>query len=139
MAAGPDKSLHTTMSYADLFDKILARPAMYVGNCRIERIGAFMDGYVHAKYEAGELLEDDPYFGFNGWVARRFKIRSAHNWVGIIEFMSGSESAAFDMTRELWGEYRAAGVRGGRRKGRPPSAARPDDGTHPAPGGTQNT
>lgn len=65
--------------YAELFEKVLARPAMYVGSCSIVRIGAFMGGYWYAKLEAGEDSEDDLYKGFNQWVARRFKITSAHD------------------------------------------------------------
>lgn len=122
---------NSAMSYANLFDKILAKPAMYVGNCRIERIGAYMDGYIYAKWEAGDLREDDPYFGFNGWVARRFRIKTAHNWVGIIQFMSGSEASAFEMTVELWDEYKAAGVKSSQRKRRAPDRAQPDNGMHP--------
>ena len=65
----------------DLFEKILARPPLYVGYCSIIRIGAFMDGYAHAGWEAGEDSKNGLYKGFNEYVARRFKIESAHNWV----------------------------------------------------------
>lgn len=94
------------MSYSDLFDKILDKPGMYVGNCRIERFRAYMDGYIHARREAGERIVDDPYQGFSTWVGARFELGACRDWVSIINFMTGSEESAYELTKELWAEYK---------------------------------
>jgi hypothetical protein len=96
------------MKYAELFEKILEKPGMYVGNYRIERFRAYMDGYIHAKWEAGELVEDDLYHGFSQWVAAHSELGVDRDWVSIINFMSFSDEMAFERTKQLWGEYKAS-------------------------------
>jgi hypothetical protein len=45
---------------------------------------------------------------FNEWIAKRFHIQTAHNWASIILFMnSGDQNGAFDMTKDLWEQYKA--------------------------------
>jgi hypothetical protein len=95
------------MSLLELFDDILARPALYVGQRSIFKIKAFIDGYRYARWSPGDNSETDPYYGFQGWVQRRFNIRTAHSWDRIIAFMSSDEVDAFESTKKLWGEYKA--------------------------------
>lgn len=95
------------MLYSKLFEEILAKPGMYVGNCSIIGIRAFIDGYRHAKWETGDSSQDDLYNGFTQWLAERFNITSSHEWSRIISFMSNSEADAFENTKKLWSEYKA--------------------------------
>lgn len=95
------------MTLSELFDQILERPALYVGNISIIRINAFIQGYWYAKLLAKEEVKDDLYGGFTAWVAKRFQIDSMHDWESIIRFMALSELRAFEMTKELWAEYKA--------------------------------
>ena len=95
------------MKSSELLETILAKPALYVGNRSIEKIVAYIDGYAHARIERGEYNpHDDLYRGFNQWVAGRLGIDTSHGWAEIISFMSGDEVAAFEMTKELWAEYK---------------------------------
>jgi hypothetical protein len=88
---------------SELFDKILERPVLYIGYSSIRLIKAFIAGY-----EGGTDNEyrDALYINFNEWVAKRFKIETSHDWASIISFMALSESRAYEMTKELWEEYK---------------------------------
>jgi hypothetical protein len=94
------------MLLTKVFEQVLERPAMYVGNTSIVRINAFMNGFSYAKLLAGEDVKDDLYRGFTEWVAKRFRIKSTHGWESIISFMAQSEATAYEMTKELWSEYK---------------------------------
>jgi hypothetical protein len=95
------------MLLSELFEQVLERPAMYVGQESVVRISAFVEGYWYAKWACGEDVRDDLYRGFTAWTAKRFRIESAHSWEDIILFMALGESRAYEMTVELWGEYKA--------------------------------
>lgn len=113
------------MLLSELFEQVLERPAAYVGHESVARISAFVEGYWYARWAAGEDVRDELYRGFGGWAARRFRITSAHNWESIISFMAVSEARAYEMTVELWGEYKAQHQakarkrKGGRKRERP--------------------
>lgn len=95
------------MNTSELFDVILERPTLYVGHESIIKIKAFIDGYEYAKYTEGNDSRDPLYANFNDWIAKRFNITSMHNWASIISFMALSEIGAFELTKELWGEYKS--------------------------------
>lgn len=88
---------------SDLFDKILERPVLYVGYSSILLIKAFIAGY-----EGGtdNSYRDDLYANFTQWVAMRFNVETSHDWASIISFMAMSEQRAYEMTKELWQEYK---------------------------------
>jgi hypothetical protein len=67
-----------------------------------------MNGYIAGQVDSEKYAQNDPYRGFSQWVADRFRISTTHNWPSIVEFMANSESAAFEMTKELWLEYRSS-------------------------------
>jgi len=95
------------MRYSKLFEEILNKPGMYVGNTSIERIFAFMDGYIHADWENKKRDNSDLYFGFQPWVIERLGLGIQKNWANSIAFVAGSEESAFEMTKKLWTEYKA--------------------------------
>lgn len=94
------------MKASKLFDKILERPALYVGKTSIPLIFIFLEGYTYANSESKRDVRDDLYTGFNTWVAKRFNVQTAHNWSSIITFMGQSELGAYELTKELWTEYK---------------------------------
>lgn len=95
------------MSYSKLFDEILSKPSMYVGNSSIVKIKAFMDGYIYANLENEKRNYEDLYFGFQPWVISRFELGVSKDWASIITFMSTGEDNAFEMTKALWKEYKS--------------------------------
>jgi hypothetical protein len=92
------------LNSSELLDKILQRPALYVGHESIKLIRAFIDGY---EYATNNTTKDVLYANFTEWVAKRFNIMSMHDWASIISFMAVSEKGAFEMTIELWNEYKS--------------------------------
>lgn len=88
---------------SELFDKVLERPVLYVGKSSIPLIKAFIAGY-----EGGtdNCYRDDLYVNFTQWVANRFNIETSHDWSSIISFVAMSEQSAYEMTKELWQEYK---------------------------------
>jgi hypothetical protein len=95
------------MTTSEVFEKVLERPPMYVGHCSAIRILIFLEGYRYALLQAGTDPRDELYDGFQGWVAKRFDIKTMHDWASIISFMSQSELAAFEMTKDLWRKYKS--------------------------------
>ncbi len=87
-------------SIYDLIMKIRPRPAIYLGNKDIRLLNAFINGYTHAGYESGMLLEGDDnwlYHGFRVYLAVKYNDRSARGWAGLIEHHEpdGSSTDAF--------------------------------------------
>jgi hypothetical protein len=95
------------MRSSELFEKILEHPELYVGKPSIALINAFIAGYEFEKNSLGFKDVDKLYFGFNIWVAKRFKIETMHGWSAIITFMGQSEVGSFEMTKTLWQEYKS--------------------------------
>ena len=95
------------MKASELLDKVLERPPLYVGRESVALTKAFIDGYEFAAYEAGDSNRDLLYAGFQDWIAKRFHIKTAHDWSAIISFMGSSENGSFSLLKQLWKEYKA--------------------------------
>jgi hypothetical protein len=69
----------------------------------------FQDGIHSIEKKHGIESSTYPvYDGFFDYVLKHYRISSSLAWVHIILFMSmGSESKAFDTTKQLWYEYKA--------------------------------
>ncbi|MCZ2391523.1 MAG: hypothetical protein LC113_10655 [Acidobacteria bacterium] len=94
-----------------LLARMLETPHFYVGYESVVLIKAFMDGHERALRDVGIVDRDPLYSGFQTWVAERFKVAQRYDWASIISFMTGTESGAFKLVRELWQEYRAESER----------------------------
>ena len=88
-------------SLYDLIQTIAKRPEIYLGQPSVQRLYAFIGGYLYGNPTADDHCLD----GFNEFVARRFDIRSDHNWADIIEFFSYGEKDEFPLFMKLFGEY----------------------------------
>jgi len=95
------------MPLSKKFEEVLEKPGLYVGSCSIVKIKAFMDGYKDAKFEEGNKDELDLYNGFGDWVRNRFRVTTSQGWSDIVQFMSPDEAYAFQLTKELWSEYKS--------------------------------
>ena len=94
------------MTSSELFEKILNRPGLYVGQESVTKMKAFIDGYEFANRSESIPIRDPLYADFQDWVARRFKINTAHDWASIVSFMGLSERGSFELLRELWEEHK---------------------------------
>ena len=90
-------------SLHDLIKTIAKRPEIYLGRPSVQRLYAFIGGYLYGNPTADDHCLD----GFNEFVAQRFGIRSDHNWADIIEFFSDSEKDEFALFMKLFEEFTA--------------------------------
>jgi hypothetical protein len=94
------------MNQSELLDKILERPALYLGHASVSLMEAFINGHACGREIKNPPIEDPLYYGFHDWVVERFGFGHSHCWSSIISFMGQSEAAAFNLAKELWTEYK---------------------------------
>lgn len=86
--------------------KLRSRPAMFIGECSLTRLAAFIRGYDFALDELGQPAE--PFFeGFQNWVVQRLRVPEYHGWETAILKHCSSEAEAFKLFWELLDEYTA--------------------------------
>jgi hypothetical protein len=81
---------------------------MYLGECSLIRLRAFIDGYSFMAHESEIELHDKPDFGgFHDWVAAKFEWReSTAGWCNIIlEECGRDDRRAMENFFELIDEY----------------------------------
>ena len=91
----------------DIIARIRPRPAMFLGDCSLVRMRAFIDGCTFMAQELG--VEQHPDFrGFHDWVARKFGWgESTAGWCNIIlQECGGDDRKAMETFFELVDEYR---------------------------------
>lgn len=95
-----------------VLQEIKARPGMFLGNCSITRLRAFLDGYRSARADLGlPLTEQEKTFDrFQSWIQTRFSITSTHGWDRIILFHSADEREALDHFFQLFEQFQQAEV-----------------------------
>jgi hypothetical protein len=108
------------MIYTKLFEDILERPTIYVGNFNIRHIEWFMLGYIHANEESLDRDLGDLYFGFQNWIADLYGVSRTLHWANIITLYSSGEQSAFDITVTSWNEYKTD-----KKKVEPPKLVQP--------------
>ena len=88
-------------SLINVIDIVTNFPELYIGKPSLERLYAFIGGYLFQNEEADDHCLD----GFNEYVARKYRIQSDHNWASIIQFFSSNEEEAFQKFIILFNEY----------------------------------
>lgn len=80
---------------------IIERPQIYIGKLSVQRLYAFIGGYLFQNEQVNDHCLD----GFNEYVANRFSIHTSQNWASIIEFFSMSDQEEFDLFVECFNEF----------------------------------
>lgn len=88
---------------SDLIGLILKRPEIYIGRCSIQRLYAWISGYLYEN----EALNDHCLDGFDEYLAQYYHIAPAHNWADTIAFFSKNEAAEMELFRKHFLEYTA--------------------------------
>ena len=87
----------------DIIVAISTSPEIYLGRPSLERLYAFIGGYLLANPEA----DDNCLIGFNEFVSAKYHINTDHNWSEIIQFFSpNGDAQAFKTFVELFDEFR---------------------------------
>lgn len=90
----------TVKSLRSVISMVTAYP-MYIGGPSLERLDAFLAGYLYRNEKADDHCLD----GFSEFVAQKYEVDSGQEWASIIQSFSSSEQEAFDKFKELFEEY----------------------------------
>ena len=85
----------------DVICEIIKRPELYIGKPSLERLYAFIGGYLYQN----EFVTENCLDGFNEYVAERYGLDTDHNWSLIIQFFSNDEKEAFNKFAQLFDEF----------------------------------
>ena len=91
----------------DLIVKICDFPELYIGKPSVDRLFAFLTGFLYQNDSANDHCLD----GFTEFVAQKYRIKTDHNWSSIIQFFSNSEQDAFNNFVRHFEEFRKTRVR----------------------------
>ena len=86
-----------------VIQEIIVRPELYIGKPSLERLYAFIGGYLHQN----DAESENCLIGFNEFVAEKYRIDTDHNWSSIIQFFSNNENEAFEKFVQLFEEFTA--------------------------------
>ena len=88
-------------SLKSVIGEVTSFPELYLGKPSLERLYAFIGGFLYLNSEADDHCLD----GFNEYVAAKYGIKTTHNWSSIISFFSSTEQEAFDNFKKIFSEY----------------------------------
>ncbi|MEA5618791.1 hypothetical protein VB711_13215 [Cronbergia sp. UHCC 0137] len=93
--------------FYEMLQRIKQRPGMFLGQCSITRLRAFLDGYMGSRSDLGlpPTQQELEFNQFQEWVQTRFKISSSHGWDSIILFYSADERDALNNFFELFEQF----------------------------------
>jgi hypothetical protein len=97
----PDEYLY------EMLKRIQKRPGMFLGQCSITRLRAYLDGYMGSRTDLGlpPTQQELEFNQFQDWIQTRFKINSSHGWDSIILFYSEDEKDALNNFFELFEQF----------------------------------
>ena len=93
--------------FYEMLQRIKQRPGMFLGQCSITRLRAFLDGYMGSRSDLGlpPTQQELEFNQFQEWVQTRFKISSSHGWDSIILFYSADERDSLNNFFELFEQF----------------------------------
>ena len=93
-------------TYYDKLLEIRQNPILFLGSVSLEKLKAFMDGYVNCSYEINGKYDFGKFEGFQEWIEEKyFHKKTDHSWVKIICFFNTSDETAFWDFFRLLDEY----------------------------------
>ncbi|OQW89617.1 MAG: hypothetical protein BWK78_07610 [Thiotrichaceae bacterium IS1] len=95
------------MEIFELLEQIRQRPALYLSGNSIRQLKSFLDGYYWCRHSLGvpKSPQDQHWFQFQSWIAKKYSIRSSQSWAQIILFFANDEFEALQHFFELWEEF----------------------------------
>lgn len=91
----------------DLIMTVVNRPELYLGKCSIQRLYAYIGGFLHQN----ETSNDNCLDGFNEYIAAYYKIESDHNWADIIQFFANSDREEMELFEKHFTNFTKNGTR----------------------------
>ena len=94
---------------SDVLKTVVAFPELYLGKPSLERLYAFICGFLYANRDADDGCLD----GFNDYIQNRYHINTDHNWASVIQFFSNDEQQAFEFFIQDFNDFSAKSGRTG--------------------------
>ena len=88
-----------------ILNEVRKRPNMYLGKVSLERLSAFIDGYMTCLRQVNHDERLDFYPGFQKYVQETYHIQATKNWASIITEFNVVEEDAFRRFFELLDEF----------------------------------
>ena len=89
------------LSLIELIRIIVKHPEIYLGKPSVQRLYAYIGGFLHQNEEANDHCLD----GFNEYIASYYRITSDHNWADIIEFFSNCDQEEISLFRKHFDDF----------------------------------
>lgn len=78
-----------------ILNEMRERPGMYIYECNLENLYAFMNGYMYQIFQEEDIVPDF-YPGFQKYIEETYKVTTGQHWAKIINFYADSEKEALD-------------------------------------------
>ena len=79
----------------DVLSQLRLRPGMYLVDCKLENLHAFMNGYMYQIFQEDDIVPEF-YPGFQEYIEERYHIKTGQHWTKILDFYSDNAKEAFD-------------------------------------------
>ena len=77
----------------EILSQIKIRPGMFLADCNLENLYAFMNGYMYRIFQEKDIVPEF-YPGFQEYIEKKFDINTGQHWAKILDFYSDSEEEA---------------------------------------------
>lgn len=79
----------------DILNKMKERPCMYIYECKLENLYAFMNGYMYRIFQEDDIVPEF-YPGFQEYIESEYGVTTGQHWTKIVDFYSNTEKEALD-------------------------------------------
>lgn len=79
-----------------MLQNIKVRPKLYLGKISLERLSAFINGYICRQFEEDSTNSTGFYPEFQVFIQDKYGIQTDHGWSEIIAFFSSDDVEAFN-------------------------------------------
>lgn len=88
----------------EILMEIKDRPGLWIGECSLENLYAFMNGYMYRIFQEEDIIPEF-YPGFQEYIESLYHVNTGQHWTKIITFYSNSEKEALDKFFQHLEEY----------------------------------
>lgn len=78
-----------------ILSEMKKRPSMYIYECKLENLYAFMNGYMYRIFQEDDIIPEF-YPGFQKYIEEKYKVTTGQHWTKIIDFFADNEKEALD-------------------------------------------
>lgn len=87
-----------------ILKKIKERPAMYIYECNLESLYAFMNGYMYRIFQNDDIVPEF-YPGYQEFIEDKYNVTTGQHWTKILDFFSENKKEALNKFFQHLEEY----------------------------------